>query len=307
MKKQLEVAIVCPIFNEVQSINLFYSRYKAAIAESADKYKFYLLFSDNRSTDGSVEKIKEIQKFDPSVGLICLSRNFGYQASVCAALNIIDSDLSIVVDCDCEDPPEMIPLLLDKIESGYDIVYGERVDRTENKVITMTRNFFYRFLKRIGDYDIILYMAEFALITKAVREACLKNTSCNSFPFLRAEIGYVGFKRVGIPYKRESRAFGKSYYNLIGMVMFAIAGILTSSTFPLRLISYGLPFLVLVNISNLILAVEVIWVLVINLTYISMCLSILAAYIARIYKNGLQRDVYIIDHKLSSHKYDVKP
>jgi dolichol-phosphate mannosyltransferase len=301
MDKKKEITIICPVFNEDKSIDIFYSRYLKSINDLKNKYNFYLLFSDNRSTDKSLTKIKDIIAKDSKVGVICLSRNFGYQCSVQAALTTINSDASIVIDCDCEDPPEMLPELLQKFESGYDIVYGERVDRVENWLFKYGRNLFYRVLKRVGDYDVVLYMAEFALINSTVRKSIINNS--NSYPFLRAEIGYVGFKRIGIPYKREERVSGRSSYNLFGMVVFAVAGTLTSSTFPLRFISYCLPFLFIFNLVMLSKFSDIIWILTVNLTYISICLCFLGIYTARIYKNVLNRPLFIIDDTQSKHKF----
>src|SRR2546430_14767664 len=127
-----------------------------------------------------------------------------------------------------------------KHEEGHDIVYGERVDREESSLMKNARKVFYRILRAVADEEIILDMAEFSFFTKEVRHAILQESS--SFPFLRASIGRVGFKRCAIPFKRDKRIAGATHYNLAGMAIFAIAGILSSSTLFLRLPIFILPF-----------------------------------------------------------------
>ena len=115
-----------------------------------------------------------------------------------------------MIDVDCEDPPEMIPKFVNEWEKGYDIVYGKRDKRPEFIGIQLARKAFYRITRLIADYDFILDMAEFSLVSARVREAILQNRT--TFPFIRTEIGFVGFKRKGISYARQHRIVGKSHY-----------------------------------------------------------------------------------------------
>ena len=143
-------------------------------------------------------------------------------------------------------------------------------------------------------------MAEFALLARHVREVLVKST--NTFPFLRAEIAYSGFKKVGIPYDREPRIIGKTHYNLRRMFIFGAAGIMSVSTFPLRIPVYFIPFLILVNgISMYCAGWQSLFnaVLLADLLYLAMLLSAQGLYIARIYKNGIGRPVFIVDWELS--------
>ena len=165
------------------------------------------------------------------------------------------------------------------------------------------RDCFYYLLKMTADMDIVLRMAEFGLISSTVRDCIVNNH--NTFPFLRAEIGYVGFSRYEIPYTREPRSYGKSGYNLLGMVIFATAGLLTSSTFLFRLAAYLLPFIVFTNLVLVLLGLithSLSYFLVLfslDLLYIIFYMTVHGVYIARIYKNDIRRPIYIIDPKLT--------
>jgi dolichol-phosphate mannosyltransferase len=220
-----------------------------------------------------------------------------------AGVSYATGDATIVIDVDCEDPPEMIPLFIKKWQAGFDIVYGQREDRPEPRILVSIRKLFYRVLRLMADTDIILDMAEFALVSSRVREVMCNNS--NTFPFLRAEIGYSGFKRFGIKYDRQQRVIGKSYYNLWGMFKFAIAGILSVSTFPLRIAIYFWPFIAIGNLIFIIMGLiggfgsAFTALVVLDLLYCITLLTTHGMYLARIYKNIISRPIFIVDWKLS--------
>ena len=194
----------------------------------------------------------------------------------------------------------MILDFLKKYEEGNDIVYGERVNRPEGFIIKKMRNLFYRVLKFFSDDEIILNMAEFSLFTNEVKEHLIEENS--SFPFLRSAISRVGFDLKAIPYSRNERFAGKSNYNFYSMLKFAVAGILASTTLPLRFPIYFFPFwlgistfLLLGSTNN-----ELLWKYFIffSIIYLVLILSFVSIYLARIYKNGLMRaNAYLVGKK----------
>lgn len=305
MKKKL-ISIICPVYNEEDNVLVFYDRTEAAIAPLSNRYRFEYVFTNNRSTDGTAQVIRQIHARDPRVRLITFSRNFGYQASVLAGLTYAEGNASVVIDADCEDPPELIPRFIEKWEKGYQVVYGIRKKRQENPLIQWSRRFFYWILQKLGDHEVIMNMAEFALITEEVRREIINNKS--TFPFLRTEIGYVGFNRIGIDYVRQARKHGKTHYNLWGMTVFAVGGILSSSTYLLRMSAFIAAILLPVNVFLLIAELANIWdkaleVLVgMDMIYLVFFMAVLNIYAARIYKNGVQRPSYIVDWKNSIYK-----
>lgn len=286
------VSIICPVFNEEKCVPLFYERMRRVIDSLSGRYDFELIFANNRSSDGTLAQLTELRRKDSEIQILTLSRNFGYQASVQAGLSHASGDAIVVIDADCEDPPELLGEFIAKWQEGYDVVYGIRKDRDENWVVKNLRNLFYRLLRFSADMDIVLYMAEFALISSVVRDAIINNQ--NTFPFLRAEIGYVGFSRFGVEYRRQRRAAGQTHYNFFRMVAFGAAGLLTSSTFLLRLAVYAFPLLVLFNAAALLLGFFQTLVAV-DLLYLAFLLTTQGVYLARIYKNGMGRPLFVLD------------
>jgi dolichol-phosphate mannosyltransferase len=298
------VSILSPVFNEEPTVLPFYQRLVSALAPLADRYDFEILFSDNRSTDRTVERVLELRANDPRVQLLSLSRNFGYHHSIVAALRQARGDAMCVIDPDCEDPPEMIATFIGHWEEGFDVVYGVRDQRAEPFVLIWTRKLFYRVNKMIADSDIILDMAEFCLISADVRDAVVANHS--TFPFVRAEIAHYGFTRKGIRYDRQRRIAGRSHYSLYGMWRFAVAGILSSTTVPLRIPLYLLPPLVAVNLLGFWGEVSGRWpwgfelLVMTDLLYLAFGFAFLALYTARNYRNVVARPVAVVDWKRSA-------
>jgi dolichol-phosphate mannosyltransferase len=297
------ITILCPVHNEERVIPLFWARIRPVIENLSDRYDVHLLFLDNASMDQSAQQIAKIRESWPSTYVITMSRNVGYHASLECGLRHATGDLFVFIDVDCEDPPEMILEFVEKHEQGCDIIYGERVDRHESELMKGARKFFYRLLHALADEEIILDMAEFSLFTREVRNAVLDENT--SFPFLRASIARVGFRRAAIPFKRQMRIAGKTHYNLVKMSIFAVAGILSSSTLFLRLPIYLLPVWL---ISLLLLGIGYVstqspWLVIaaflVFAGYIGATTAFTALYVARTYKNGLHRPNAFIDRARS--------
>jgi len=302
MRSQI-LTILCPVHNEQQVIPLFFGRIRPVIERLAPRYQVHLVFLNNASTDRSAQEIENIRDIWPATYIITMSKDVGYHASLECGLRNATADLFVFIDVDCEDPPEMILDFVEKHEQGYDIVYGERVDRHESRALKGARKLFYRLLHALADEEILLDMAEFSLFTKEVRDAVLEESS--SFPFLRASIARVGFRRAAIPFKRQKRIAGDTHYNLIRMSIFAIAGILSASTLFLRLPIYLLPFWIL---TLFLLAVGYVYTtsvwfivaaFVVFTAYVGATMAFTALYVARTYKNGLRRPNAFIDHSRS--------
>jgi dolichol-phosphate mannosyltransferase len=298
------ISIVSPVYNEEQTVRPFYERLRAALAPLSDRYEFEIIFTNNRSSDGTAERVLEVRAQDPRVQLLTLSRNFGYQQSMLAGLRQASGEAICLIDADGEDPPEMLVEFIRHWEEGYDIVYGVRERRAEPLPITWMRKIFYRVNRMIADSDILVDVAEFSLFSADVRDAVASGVS--TFPFLRAEIAHYGFKRMGIRYNRQSRLGGRSHFNLYGMARFAIAGILSSTTVPLRIALYLLPPLFLLNALGFWLEVSGRWrwgfemLVTVDLLYLCKVLAIVALYTARNYRNVIARPLAVVDWRLSA-------
>lgn len=298
------ITIVCPVFNEESVIPLFFRRISPVLTRLSECYSVHLLFLNNASTDATMQRVDDIRDLWPDTYVITMSRNVGYQASVDCGLHHARGDVFAIIDVDCEDPPEMILEFVKKYEEGYDIVYGARVGRSEHRLIASARRLFYRFLRTMADDEIILDMAEFSLFTREVRDSLLHENS--SFPFVRSAIGRVGFRRWGIPFTRQPRIAGRSHYNLFAMSLFAVAGILAASTLLLRLPIYVLPFwlALLTSLGLAYVATSApLYLLAAALAfaaYVGGTIAVVALYVARTYRNGLQRPNAFIVRRLST-------
>lgn len=300
-KKKLN--ILCPVYNEEKVIPLFFERIHPVIQKLSPVYETFLIFINNSSSDGSYQVVKELYEHHSFIRLISLSKNVGYQRSLECGLRSTLGDMFVFIDVDCEDPPEMIVQFVEAYQAGYEIVYGERIDREEPGWIQYLRKVFYRFTRAVADEEIILDMAEFSLLSAEVRDAILQDVT--SFPFIRASIGRVGFRRLGIPYKRARRIAGTTHYNFLGMTKFAVAGVLSSTTLFLRLPIYIFPLWLTAIVclgaacSNHNIAWAMPALLVVAFSYFGFVLSFASIYIARIYKNTLGRPNAFIDERFS--------
>jgi len=303
VKNRELLTIIVPVHNESMTIGLFFERTKKVIDSLNHEYDVNLLFMDNCSTDDSREVVLNLRDQFSFIYLIALSRNVGYQKSIECGLRSAKGDLFVVIDVDCEDPPELISEFLLQYKNGFDLVYGIRVDRSELWIMKKFRKIFYQIIQRVSDDDSILYMAEFALMTAEVRDAVVD--SQDSFPFFRSSMARVGFRRLGIPYKREKRISGETHYNFYGMFVFAVASILSSTTLPLRIPIYILPFWTLGMLLGLRVFLEngdpfTLYLLMLcACLFIGGTLSAIALYLSRIYKNSLRRPNYFIQKRFS--------
>jgi glycosyltransferase involved in cell wall biosynthesis len=294
------LTIICPVYDEEKAVPAFFARVIPVVGGLSARYDVQLVFVNNSSSDRTLTTVLGLRERYSWVHVLSLSRNVGYQRAIECGLRTIDSDLYVIIDVDCEDPPEMIEAFVSSFEEGFDVVYGERVDRAEPRPLKLTRRIYYRIMRAIADDEILLDMAEFSLLTREVRDAVIADVT--SFPFIRASIGRVGFRRRAIPYKREARVAGETHYNLFRMVTFAVAGILSASTWLLRMTIYTLPLWMLAAGALFVAALlgadwaVAAMILVIG-AYACAALSVIAIYVARIYKNTLGRPNFFIDEK----------
>lgn len=294
----MNLSVLVALHNESANIGPFYERAKPVLESLSGLSSWQIIFINDGSDDDSLDQILKLRAKDSRVKVISLSRNFGYQSALTAGFTLADSDLYAVLDVDCEDPPELLTQFYENIQKGVHLTYGIRSNRDEPAIITKGRALFYHINNRIADSPTILWMAEFGMMTRKVRDAILMPRT--TFPFLRSEMAYVGFARAGVDYRREKRAHGKSHYNLLSMTRFAVAGFLAGSTFPLRFVLYlsavlalAYPLMVLLFGLDAAGAAQLASVLTFYMALTTF--PILALYLARTYRNVVSRPVFIVD------------
>jgi glycosyltransferase involved in cell wall biosynthesis len=297
MRNRLHVIV--PARNEVQNVPFFYERVRAAF-EALSDVDWSVVFVNNASEDGTLERVLQLRESDARVKVITLSRDFGYHGGLVAGLSSVESDYYAIVDVDCEDPPELLVDFFRALqqEKGPEIAYGVRSKRDEPWLITFGRKLFYIANRRVADSEIVMWMGEFSMFTKQVRDAVLATKT--TFVSIRAEMGYVGFPRVGLPYQRAKRTYGQTHYNLWRMTVYAILSILSGTTFPLRLVSYvavlvGVAFPIVVLSMDLTASEVMVSAAVTLLYYLVITIPLISLYLARTYKNVAARPVFVID------------
>ncbi len=229
------ISIVIPIYNEEENLDYLYKR----LSEASPLWNetFEVVFVDDGSFDRSLEMMRAIHEKDQRFRVVKLSRNFGHQAAISAGIKRAKGDAVIIMDGDLQDPPEELPLFLNKWREGYEVVYAIRKNRKENIFKKMAYAGFYRMLATISNISIPLDSGDFCLMDKKVVRA-LNKLMPEQNRFVRGLRAYAGFKQIGVEYDRAERAAGEVKYTFGKLVKLAMDGLLDFSTFPLRMASY---------------------------------------------------------------------
>ena len=231
MKK---VSFIIPCYNEEEVLPLLYQRLNNVSNELKD-YECEFIFINDGSKDKTEEIIENLNKNDNRVKLYSFARNFGHQAAVSCGIHRCESDIAIIIDADLQDPPEIIPYMIEEYEkTKTPIIYGKRISREgESLFKKLTASIFYRLINLLSEVQFPVDTGDFRLIDKTVIEA-YKSFSENP-KYIRGLISWMGFEQKAFEYKRESRIAGTTKYTLKKMLRLALTGILSFSVKPLRI------------------------------------------------------------------------
>jgi dolichol-phosphate mannosyltransferase len=228
-------SIVAPIFNELDNISELHRRVREVM--SVTKGTWELVLVDDGSTDGSTERILQLAKQDRHVRPVIFARNFGHQVAITAGWDYARGDAVVIIDADLQDPPEAIPDLISKWREGYEVVYAVRAEREgETWFKKTTAALFYRIVHRITDVKIPVDTGDFRLMDRKVVDVLKTMHERHRFP--RGMSAWVGFRQVGVPYKRAARHAGVTKYPFKKMLKLALNAITGYSYFPLQLATY---------------------------------------------------------------------
>ncbi len=228
-------SIVAPIFNESETIHEFHRRISEVMDEVGEPWELVMI--DDGSTDGSTEILRALALEDSRVRPVIFARNFGHQIAVTAGWDYARGDAVIVIDSDLQDPPEVIPELIDRWREGYEVVYAVRAEREgESWFKLWTASLFYRMIYKITDVKIPLDTGDFRLIDRKVIDVLRKMRE--HYRFLRGLSAWVGFKQIGVPYRRAARFAGSTKYPFKKMLKLAVNAVTGFSYFPLQLATY---------------------------------------------------------------------
>jgi glycosyltransferase involved in cell wall biosynthesis len=233
--RHAQLSIVVPAYNEEPNIERAYGRLHAVLEEVGLPWE--LIFSVDPSSDRTEELIAELRGRDQRVKMLRFSRRFGQPMAILAGMQAARGEAVVVIDCDMQDPPELIPALVERWRSGFDVVYAQRRTRAgETLPKRIVAAIGYRVMARIAEVDIPPNTGDFRLMSRRVVDNVLSLSE--SHGFLRGLVGLVGFKQASVPFDRDVRVAGTSKYNRFsGSLVIGLNGIIGFSRYPLHLIS----------------------------------------------------------------------
>jgi dolichol-phosphate mannosyltransferase len=229
------LSVVLPCFNEQENLEPLRQRL-APILEKVAGGGFEVIFVDDASTDGSGETLDALSRRDPRFKAIHFSRNFGHQAALSAGLDVATGAAVVLMDCDLQDPPEVIERFVERWRGGHEVVYGIRRKRKEGLLKRAGYAVFYRAMRAIAQIEVPLDAGDFCLMDRSVVDV-LRGLP-ESHRFLRGLRSWVGFRQTGVEYEREGRHAGEPKYTLGKLIRLAVSGFVGFSTVPLRIASW---------------------------------------------------------------------
>ena len=230
------ISIVIPVYNEERNIRRAYDAVKLLFKKIEHDYRLELLFSDNHSSDRTEAELEKIAQADPVVKVLRLARNYGFQRSVITAYRHVSGNAAIQLDCDLQDPVDIIPEFLRLWKEGHDVVVGIRRQRKEARLLQSGRKSFYKLVKSISDDNIIENAGDFRLVDRKVLDRLAQINDAR--PYTRGLVSSLAVKQTGVEYDREERKFDESKFPLKRLLGFATDGIVSHSLVPLRLASF---------------------------------------------------------------------
>ncbi len=303
--KKITYSIVAPIYNEIEIIDEFCKRIKTVMDTTGETWELVLV-SDG-STDGSTERIRELASASEQIRALIFARNFGHQIAVTAGLDYARGDAVTIIDADLQDPPEVILDLIEKWKEGYQVVYAVRAEREgESWFKKFSASLFYRFIYKITDVEIPLDTGDFRLLDRKVVD--VMNSMREKHRFLRGMSAWIGYKQIGVEYKRAARFAGETKYPFKKMLQLALNAITGFSYFPLQVASY----IGFVSAGLAIIAIPAVIILrmtgsqffegqtttLISVLFLGgvqlISLGILGEYIGRLYDEAKGRPLYIL-------------
>ncbi len=312
MKRKL-ISIVVPVFNEKASVEPLYHAVTRVMLTLADRYDHELIITDNHSEDGTFTKIENIASQDRRVRIFRFSRNFGFQRSISTGYARANGDAAIQLDCDMQDPPELIPEFIRLWEEGYKVVYGVRRARKESRWISSLRKIFYRLIDFLSEDYLPHDAGDFRLVDRRVLEE-LKKVDDNQ-PYLRGEIAVMGFNQIGVPYDRSERVHGESKFSFGDLLGLAVDGILNHSIVPLRIATFtglAVSFMTFLGII-VFLAGKIFFgqdwpagfatttvLILLSVSLNALFLGIIGEYLGRLYKQVKRRPRAIIEKEINA-------
>lgn len=307
------VSVIIPLHNEEESLEALHSRLSGVLTTLGD---YEIIFVDDGSRDRSVQIVFDLQRQDPAVRLVRLTRNFGKEAALAAGMDTARGAAVIVMDADLQDPPEVLPDLIQQWERGFEVVYAVRRKRKEALWKRAGYHLFYRVMRVVADVDMPLDAGDFCLMDRRVVEVVRRLPEKNRF--MRGLRSWAGFEQTGVEYERPMRYAGDTKFTLRKLVKTAVEGMMAFTSAPLRLAAYvgflaaaaGLLFLGAAVYDRFAGNTPDGWTALVSIALLLggtqlIVTGVLGAYVARIYEETKRRPMYVVegtyDHARARH------
>lgn len=304
-KDKISLDIIVPCYNEEHCISLFYEAIEHTF-NLLENYNYFIIFIDDGSKDNTLDEIKKLVNNKNNIKYISFTRNFGKESAIYAGLQVSVSEIAVLMDCDLQHPPSLLPEMLLAIESGYDCCAGKRSNRKGEPVIrSFFSSLFYKFSNKISDVKIEPNATDFRMMNRKMVKAVLSLQEKERFT--KGLISWVGFRVKWIEFDNQPRIAGKTNWSFLKLVWYAINGIVAFSTIPLRIASIiGSSIVIIAVIYSVFIFAKtlifgthisgfptlVILILLLSGVIISL-LGIIGEYLARIYQEIKGRPIYI--------------
>jgi polyisoprenyl-phosphate glycosyltransferase len=299
-----ELSVVIPVYNEEENLGVLVNRLVGALEGAS--LDFEIVFVDDGSCDGSVQKLNEIGASEKRIVVIELARNFGHQVAITAGLDFARGRAIAVMDADLQDPPEVLPQFVAKWREGNEVVYAIRAARKEGWFKTTSYKIFYRLLRHVSNIDIPLDAGDFCLMDRCVVDLLKSMPERNRF--VRGIRSWVGLRQVGVPFERQARHAGTSKYTVGRLIILALDGLISFSYVPLRLITFlGLSVSVLaIGLAIFFFAKKLLYgldppgfaTLIVSIFFLAgiqlITLGVIGEYVGRIFEEAKRRPLYVL-------------
>ena len=302
----MKISLIIPCYNEEQALYPLYEALQAAM-QQLQEYSFELLFIDDGSSDGTLDVLKLLAQKDERITYLSFSRNFGKEAAMYAGFCNSTEDYAAIMDADMQDPPDLLPQMLEIIQSGYDSVATRRVSRKGEPVKrSFFAKMFYKIMNRISESDIVDGARDFRLMKRSMVDSIIAMSEYNRFS--KGIFGWIGFKTYWLPYENRERVAGQTKWNFWKLFRYSLDGIINFSQIPLSLASWtgiGFTFFSFIMIIFVIVR-KLIWgddvagwpSLVCVITFLGglqlLCLGIIGQYLSKTYLETKGRPHYIV-------------
>ena len=304
-KERPTLSLIVPLYDEAQALNEFFAVVIPILDKTSEEYE--VICVNDGSQDETLPRLLQICQANPRIKVINLTRNFGKEAALTAGLDFAQGDAGIPIDVDLQDPPELIPVLIEKWRQGYDMVTTVRKDRRSDSIAKrLSADIFYRLVARMSVTPIPPHSGDYRLMDRKVVDA-LKQLPERT-RFMKGLFGWLGFQQTEVPYERPSRSTGQTKWNYWKLWNLGLEGIFSFSTLPLRIWTYiggacalfSLAYLLFIFVRTLMYGADVpgypslITVMLFFSGLNMMGLGILGEYLGRVFIEVKQRPLYLV-------------